>query len=72
MDVLNFVELNSATVLILFVVGFIGGMVSGFIGSGGAFVLKVAVLPVNDTGLHPDTRGETVVFRLRCGRCNAK
>ena len=44
MDVLNFVELNTATVLILFLVGFIGGMVSGFIGSGGAFVLTPAMM----------------------------
>ncbi|VAW77359.1 putative membrane protein [hydrothermal vent metagenome] len=44
MDVLNFVELNTATVIILFLVGFIGGMVSGFIGSGGAFVLTPAMM----------------------------
>ena len=29
-------------IIFLFVVGFIGGLVSGFIGSGGAFVLTPA------------------------------
>lgn len=51
MDVLNFVELNTATVLILFVVGFIGGMVSGFIGSGGAFVLTPAMMSLGAPGI---------------------
>ena len=32
----QFIDLSFTTVLILFLVGFIGGMVSGFIGSGGA------------------------------------
>jgi uncharacterized protein len=41
---LQFIDLNLTTVLILFVVGFIGGMVSGFIGSGGAFVLTPAMM----------------------------
>ena len=40
----QFIDLNLATVVILFVVGFIGGMVSGFIGSGGAFVLTPAMM----------------------------
>jgi nucleotide-binding universal stress UspA family protein/uncharacterized membrane protein YfcA len=40
----QFIELSFTTVLILFLVGFIGGMVSGFIGSGGAFVLTPAMM----------------------------
>ncbi len=44
MDTIHFIDLNLTTVLILFLVGFIGGMVSGFIGSGGAFVLTPAMM----------------------------
>ena len=40
----QFIDLTFTTVLILFLVGFIGGMVSGFIGSGGAFVLTPAMM----------------------------
>lgn len=40
----QFIDLNFTTVLILFLVGFVGGMVSGFIGSGGAFVLTPAMM----------------------------
>ncbi|MFN4148599.1 MAG: TSUP family transporter [Rhodocyclaceae bacterium] len=41
---LQFIELNAATVFLLVLIGFIGGMVSGFIGSGGAFVLTPAMM----------------------------
>lgn len=51
MDAINFIELNIATVIILFVVGFIGGMVSGFIGSGGAFVLTPAMMSLGASGI---------------------
>lgn len=44
MEAVNFLDLNSTTVFLLFLVGFIGGMVSGFIGSGGAFVLTPAMM----------------------------
>lgn len=44
MEAINFLDLGFASVLILFLVGFIGGMVSGFIGSGGAFVLTPAMM----------------------------
>jgi nucleotide-binding universal stress UspA family protein/uncharacterized membrane protein YfcA len=44
MESIQFIDLNLTTVLILFLVGFIGGMVSGFIGSGGAFVLTPAMM----------------------------
>lgn len=48
---LNFVELSNVTVIILFIVGFIGGMVSGFIGSGGAFVLTPAMMSLGAPGI---------------------
>jgi nucleotide-binding universal stress UspA family protein/uncharacterized membrane protein YfcA len=41
---ISFIDLHFANVLFLFVVGFIGGLVSGFIGSGGAFVLTPAMM----------------------------
>lgn len=44
MTELQFIELNAATVFLLILIGFIGGMVSGFIGSGGAFVLTPAMM----------------------------
>jgi hypothetical protein len=46
-DFLNFgtyPELMFIDVIFLFIVGFIGGLVSGFIGSGGAFVLTPAMM----------------------------
>ncbi len=43
MDI-QFIEITATTAFILFIVGFIGGMVSGFIGSGGAFVLTPAMM----------------------------
>lgn len=51
MDVVNFIDLNLTTVVILFVIGFIGGMVSGFIGSGGAFVLTPAMMSMGASGI---------------------
>jgi len=44
METFNFLDLNATTVVVLFVVGFIGGLASGFIGSGGAFVLTPAMM----------------------------
>ena len=46
-----FVELTFANVSILFLVGVIGGMVSGFIGSGGAFVLTPAMMSLGVPGI---------------------
>jgi nucleotide-binding universal stress UspA family protein/uncharacterized membrane protein YfcA len=43
-DSIQFIDITATTGLILFLVGFIGGMVSGFIGSGGAFVLTPAMM----------------------------
>ena len=44
MEAISFLDLTPAMVVILFLVGFVGGMVSGFIGSGGAFVLTPAMM----------------------------
>ncbi|CAK0740385.1 putative membrane transporter protein [Gammaproteobacteria bacterium] len=52
MDTLaNFIPLDPLTILYLFVVGFIGGLVSGFIGSGGAFVLTPAMMSLGVPGI---------------------
>jgi len=41
---ISFIDLTFANVFFLFLVGFVGGLVSGFIGSGGAFVLTPAMM----------------------------
>lgn len=41
---ISFIDLSLANVIFLFLVGFVGGLVSGFIGSGGAFVLTPAMM----------------------------
>jgi hypothetical protein len=41
---MSFIDLNLFNISFLFVVGFIGGLVSGFIGSGGAFVLTPGMM----------------------------
>ena len=45
-----FIDLNAISVIFLFVVGFIGGLVSGFIGSGGAFVLTPGMMSLGVSG----------------------
>jgi uncharacterized protein len=47
----NFINLDAATITYLFLVGFVGGLVSGFIGSGGAFVLTPAMMSLGVPGL---------------------
>ena len=47
----NFIDLTSAEILYLLIVGFIGGLVSGFIGSGGAFVLTPAMMSLGVPGI---------------------
>lgn len=47
----NFINLDTITILYLFGVGFVGGLVSGFIGSGGAFVLTPAMMCLGVPGL---------------------
>jgi uncharacterized membrane protein YfcA len=50
-EAVNFVDLNTMNILYLFIVGFVGGLVSGFIGSGGAFVLTPAMMSMGVPGL---------------------
>jgi uncharacterized membrane protein YfcA len=46
----KFIDLNLISVIFLFLVGFIGGLVSGFIGSGGAFVLTPGMMSLGVPG----------------------
>jgi uncharacterized membrane protein YfcA len=46
----NFIDLNILSISFLFIVGFIGGLVSGFIGSGGAFVLTPGMMSLGVPG----------------------
>jgi uncharacterized membrane protein YfcA len=46
-----FIDLQLTQIAYLFVVGFIGGLVSGFIGSGGAFVLTPAMMSLGVPGI---------------------
>jgi uncharacterized protein len=48
---INFIDLSITTVIFLFIVGFVGGMVSGFIGSGGAFVMTPAMMNLGVTAI---------------------
>lgn len=48
---LNFIDLSIGNVVFLLFVGFVGGMVSGFIGSGGAFVLTPAMMSMGVPGI---------------------
>jgi len=54
MDMLSeatkFITLDASGVIFLFIVGFIGGLVSGFIGSGGAFVLTPGMMSLGVPG----------------------
>ncbi|MGB5232674.1 MAG: sulfite exporter TauE/SafE family protein [Desulfoprunum sp.] len=49
-EVLQFIDLNIYSIIFLFIVGFIGGLVSGFIGSGGAFVLTPGMMSLGVPG----------------------
>ena len=51
MELINFIEINATTAIILILVGFVGGLVSGFIGSGGAFVLTPAMMALGAPGI---------------------
>ena len=48
---LQFIDLQHGNVLALLAIGFIGGLVSGFIGSGGAFVLTPAMMSMGVPGV---------------------
>src|SRR5512135_2382957 len=47
----NFIALDAVNITYLFLVGFVGGLVSGFIGSGGAFVLTPGMMSLGVPGL---------------------
>jgi len=49
-EALQFIDLNMYSVIFLIIVGFIGGLVSGFIGSGGAFVLTPGMMSLGVPG----------------------
>lgn len=48
---LNFIDLSVGNIMFLLFVGFVGGLVSGFIGSGGAFVLTPAMMSMGVPGI---------------------
>lgn len=48
---ITFIELHHGNVLALLCIGFVGGLVSGFIGSGGAFVLTPAMMSMGVPGV---------------------
>lgn len=50
-EAVNFIDLDLMKIAYLFIVGFVGGLVSGFIGSGGAFVLTPAMMSLGVPGL---------------------
>ncbi|MBI4823485.1 MAG: sulfite exporter TauE/SafE family protein [Nitrospirae bacterium] len=50
-EAVNFLDLDLIKIIYLFIVGFVGGLVSGFIGSGGAFVLTPAMMSMGVPGL---------------------
>jgi uncharacterized membrane protein YfcA len=49
-ETIQFIDLNTMNILFLIIVGFIGGLVSGFIGSGGAFVLTPGMMSLGVPG----------------------
>jgi uncharacterized membrane protein YfcA len=51
MELINFIDITPLTAILLILVGFVGGMVSGFIGSGGAFVLTPAMMTLGAPGI---------------------
>lgn len=50
LDPTKFIDLSAMAITFLFLVGFIGGLVSGFIGSGGAFVLTPGMMSLGVPG----------------------
>lgn len=51
MELIKFIDIDPTTAVILILVGFVGGMVSGFIGSGGAFVMTPAMMTLGVPGI---------------------
>ena len=48
---IQFIDLSGGNVVALLVIGFLGGLISGFIGSGGAFVLTPAMMSMGVPGV---------------------
>ncbi|MBF0159230.1 MAG: sulfite exporter TauE/SafE family protein [Magnetococcales bacterium] len=51
MEEINFIALTMTDAVYLLLVGFVGGIVSGFIGSGGAFILTPAMMSMGVPGI---------------------
>ncbi|PJB06214.1 MAG: sulfite exporter TauE/SafE family protein [Hydrogenophilales bacterium CG_4_9_14_3_um_filter_63_34] len=51
MALINFIDISLGGAITLILVGFVGGLVSGFIGSGGAFVLTPAMMALGAPGM---------------------
>lgn len=51
MELIQFIDLDLTGAILLILIGFVGGMVSGFIGSGGAFVLTPAMMTLGAPGI---------------------
>lgn len=51
MALINFIDITLGGAITLILVGFVGGLVSGFIGSGGAFVLTPAMMALGAPGM---------------------
>ena len=72
MDILNldptkFIDLSTMAIIFLFLVGFIGGLVSGFIGSGGAFVLTPGMMSLGVPGLMASATELVIAFAMGLG-----
>jgi len=51
MVLINFIDIGLGGAIMLILIGFVGGLVSGFIGSGGAFVLTPAMMALGAPGM---------------------
>ena len=51
MDAVHFIDITTVSAFTLILIGFVGGLVSGFIGSGGAFVLTPAMMTMGAPGI---------------------
>lgn len=50
-EVIKFIDINTSSVLVLIILGFIGGTLSGFLGSGGAFILTPGMMSLGVPGI---------------------
>lgn len=51
LELIQFIEITPTVAILLILVGFVGGLISGFIGSGGAFVLTPAMMTLGAPGV---------------------